>query len=107
MFNLSRRLISVGVILCIFLGPLLAQQSTRPTGSSTTPSKININTASLEELQTLPRIGPAIAQRIIDYRKEHGPFKRIEDIMKIQGIGERVFEQIKDRITVGSETTNK
>lgn len=64
--------------------------------------KININTASAAELETLPRIGPAVAQRIIDYREKNGKFNRIEDIMKVPGIGEKVFEQIKDKITVGN-----
>lgn len=100
-------ILATTLILFIILGPLLAQQGNRQTGSSSPPAKININTASLEELQTLPRIGPAIAQRIIDYRKEHGPFKRIEDLLKVQGIGERIFEQIKDRITVGTEVKDK
>ncbi len=95
------------VILFIIFGSLFAQQSNRQGSSGSPQAKININTASLEELQTLPRIGPAIAQRIIDYRKEHGPFKKIEDLLKVQGIGERVFEQIKDRITVGSEIKEK
>lgn len=95
------------LILFIIFGPLLAHQGNRQVGLGSPQAKININTASLEELQTLPRIGPAIAQRIIDYRKEHGPFKRIEDLLKVQGIGERIFEQIKDRITVGSEVKNK
>jgi competence protein ComEA len=62
--------------------------------------KINLNTATLEELDTLPRIGPAIAQRIIDYRTANGPFKRIEDIQNVKGIGPATFEQIKDLITV-------
>ncbi len=107
MFGLSRRFLATGLILFIFLWPLLAQQNSSQTSASSTSPKVNINTASLEELQTLPRIGPAIAQRIIDYRKEHGPFKRVEDLLKIQGIGERVFEQIKDRVTVGQEAKDK
>lgn len=107
MFGLNLRLLTVGLLFFICLGPLIAYQNSQQSSSQSVRAKININTASLEELQTLPRIGPAIAQRIIDYRKEHGPFKRIEDIMKVQGIGERVFEQIKERITVGPETTNK
>jgi competence protein ComEA len=64
-------------------------------------AKININTATLAELDTLPRIGPAIAQRIIDYRTVNGPFRRIEDIQNVRGIGPATFEQIKDLITVG------
>lgn len=64
-------------------------------------AKININTASAAELETLPRIGPAVAQRIIDFRTKNGSFKRVEDIMKVQGIGEKVYQNIKDLITVG------
>lgn len=61
---------------------------------------ININTASLEELDGLPGIGPTIAQRIIDYREENGPFQVIDDIMNVSGVGPSTFEQIKDLITV-------
>ena len=62
--------------------------------------KINLNTATLEELMTLDRIGPKYAQRIIDYRDTYGPFEKIEDIMKVKGIGPKTFEANKDKITV-------
>ena len=62
--------------------------------------KINLNTATLEELMTLDRIGPKYAQRIIDYRDTNGPFDKIEDIMKVKGIGPKTFEANKDKITV-------
>jgi competence protein ComEA len=61
---------------------------------------ININTATQTELESLPEIGPAIAQKIIEYRQKNGPFKKIEDIMKVPGIGEKIFEAIKQLITV-------
>jgi competence protein ComEA len=73
----------------------------------TSEKKININTASSVELQKLPRIGPKIAQRIIDFRNQNGNFKSIEEIMKVRGIGEKVFKQIKDMITVGEEVKKK
>lgn len=60
---------------------------------------VNINTASLDELNTLPGIGPTIAQRIIDYRNENGVFSTIEDIMNVSGIGVTTFEEIKELIT--------
>ena len=63
--------------------------------------KININTASAEELDTLPGIGPARAADIIAYREENGGFKNIEEIKNIKGIGDKSFEDLKDLITVG------
>jgi competence protein ComEA len=62
--------------------------------------KININTASAEELDSLPGIGPAFAQRIIEYRDTNGPFKSIEDITLVSGIGDATFAKIRDLITV-------
>ncbi|HDL08081.1 MAG TPA: helix-hairpin-helix domain-containing protein, partial [Desulfobacteraceae bacterium] len=53
--------------------------------------KININSASVEELVQLKRIGPKYAERIIDYRKQHGPFEKPEDIMKVKGIGQKTW----------------
>ena len=62
-------------------------------------NKININTASLEELITLPGIGEVYAKRIIDYRKEH-KFKSISEIVKIKGIGDKTYQNLKDKIGV-------
>jgi competence protein ComEA len=72
-----------------------------PAGATATPSDelININTASTEELETLPGIGPTIAQNIATYRSAHGPFAHIEDIMNVAGIGPATFDNIKDLIT--------
>lgn len=62
--------------------------------------KININTATVSELDNLPGIGPKLAERIILYRQQHGPFKRIDDIVLVSGIGSKRFEQMKSMITV-------
>lgn len=75
---------------------------TSPGIISPTTGLININTATQLELESLPGIGPVTAQKIIDYRVAHGPFKDIQAIMEIKGIGPATFEQIKDLITVGS-----
>ena len=69
--------------------------------------KININTASLAQHLKLPRIGEKVAQRIIDFRKKNGKFKKIEEIMKVKGIGEKTFKRMKDLITVGEAATKK
>lgn len=62
--------------------------------------KININTASLAELVTLPGIGPVKAQAIIDYRNQNGPFRAVDDLLKVSGIGPKTLETIRDKITV-------
>jgi competence protein ComEA len=76
------------------------EETTDFSGEEPNPDLININTAGLEELDTLPGIGPATAQSIIDYRDQYGPFQQIEDIMNVSGIGPATFDQIKDLITV-------
>lgn len=63
--------------------------------------KVNINTASVEELSTLKGIGEKTAKQIIEHRKKEGPFKTPEDIMKVKGIGEKKYKEIKDHITAG------
>ncbi len=84
-------------------GTPLAPVNTPLPGATTAVPKadlININTAMLEELDKLPGIGPTTAQKIIDYRTEHGPFQKIDDIMNVSGIGPATFDKIKTLITV-------
>jgi competence protein ComEA len=75
-----------------------SEETPAPSGSNES-ELVNINTASVEELDKLPGIGPTIAQRIIDYRTENGPFSVIEDILNVSGIGPSTFDNIKDFIT--------
>ena len=62
--------------------------------------KININTADVTQLMTIPGIGQTRAEAILSYRKEHGPFSKPEDIMKVSGIKNALFEKMKDYITI-------
>ncbi len=67
-----------------------------------TIEKVNINKATVEELTQLQGIGPAYAERIVEYREAHGPFERPEGIMNVKGIGQKIWEANKDRIILES-----
>ena len=85
--------------------PVLEETDSAPSpdtrsGSMIETGVVNINTATLEELESLPEIGPVIAQRILDYRTTNGPFTTLEAIQNVDGIGPVTFEQIKGLISI-------
>jgi competence protein ComEA len=61
---------------------------------------VNINTATSSDLESLPGVGPKLAQRIIEYREKNGGFKKVEDLMNVQGIGEKNFLKLKSKLSV-------
>lgn len=91
---MTRRMaIALTLILALTAFPALAAEG-----------KVNVNTASIEQLQLLPRIGPAIAERIVEYR-EAQRFEAPEDLLLVKGIGEKTFEMLEDYVSVSGETT--
>jgi competence protein ComEA len=69
--------------------------------SAAAAAAVDVNTATLDELVALPGIGPAKAQAIVDYRSQHGPFKSVDEVRKVKGIGDKLFQQIKPELAVG------
>ncbi len=65
------------------------------------PQRVNINTAPVKLLDTLPGIGPIKAQAIVDYRNQNGPFQRVDELMNVLGIGPTTYQSLRDLVTVG------
>ena len=64
--------------------------------------KLDLNSATAEELQKLPGIGETLSRAIVDYREEHGPFRSVEELLQVPGIGEKRLDEIRDLVTVGN-----
>ncbi len=97
--NLAARLTDEMVIYIPVIGEVLVDGSGLPT-NEVDDDKININTATSGELESLPGIGAAKAASIISFREQNGPFKEIEDLVNVSGIGAKSFEKLKDMIKV-------
>jgi competence protein ComEA len=84
------------------LAPLGAQAPAQPTAPQAPPAEalVDLNNASSAELERLPGVGPRMAERIIEYRDRTGGFKKIEELMNVQGIGEKIFLNLKPLITI-------
>jgi competence protein ComEA len=78
----------------------LQPQSPPPAAATAAKPAINLNTATIDQLETLPGIGRKTAERIIEYRTKAGGFKRIEDLMNVKGIGEKSFLKLKPLVAV-------
>ena len=86
------------LVACLLLAWLSPVGYAAEPGRAGKDNRVNINKASVEELVELPRVGQAVAKRIVAYRQEHGPFKKVEELKSVRGIGDKVFDQIRPSI---------
>jgi comEA protein len=94
--------IKVACVLALCLGMAISSVSVLAQKSNPAPAaeKVNLNSATVEQLQAIPGIGPVIAKSIVEHRTKVGRFSRIEEIINVKGIGEKKFQKIKDRLVV-------
>lgn len=93
----------VPVAVTLLIAPALAATVTRTetiTASAPVGGKVNINTASVKDLMMLTGVGKKVAEKIVEYRGTHGAFRKAEDIRKVEGLGDTLWERNKDRIVV-------
>ena len=105
-----RKSLPIFIILVLFSTlSMAAMPESAPAASNESSSSpagvVNINTADAAQLALLPRIGEKTAQRIIDYRTEHGPFAKTSDLMQVKGIGDKSFQNLSSYLTVSGKTT--
>lgn len=98
MYRTNRMVVVMALLAALTLG-------TAASFAAEARGVVNVNTADSEQLSLLPRVGPAVAQRIVDFREENGRFRTLEDLMLVRGIGEKTFELLEPYITLEGETS--
>jgi competence protein ComEA len=106
---MTTRILIAAIAAIALSAPALSAQSKapapKPTATATTAAPVNLNTATAEQLATIPGVGPKMAERILDYRTKNGGFKKVEDLMNVSGVGEKSFLKMKPLITVGTPSS--
>ena len=99
--NLARPLVDGEQVVVPKKGEAPSGAAGAGAGSAQQPGgKVNINSATASDFENLPGIGPVLAQKIVDYRNQHGPFRSIQDLMKVSGIGQKKFDSLSAYVTV-------
>ena len=100
---MTRTITIMFVALALGAASIQAQEVAAKAPAVSSGAAVNLNSASVAQLESLPGIGKATAERIVEYRQKNGGFKKAEDLMNVRGIGEKSFLKLKPQITVGTK----
>ena len=104
---MTRSLLALLLALSMPVLPQAVSARTQDARPAAPTQVVNLNTATAAQLEALPGIGPSMAQRIVSHREKNGPFKKLEDLMTIQGIGEKSFLKLRPMLTIGGQADAK
>jgi competence protein ComEA len=105
MFRTALSLVVVSCLLCALASVSVGAQTKAPARAAAKPAStaiVNLNTASASDLEGLPGIGAKTAARIVEYRQKNGPFKKVEELMNVRGVGEKNFLKLKPQLTIAA-----
>ena len=102
MFRSALSIVALSCLLCALPSAAAAQAKSAPRAAAKPSSTaiVNLNTASATDLEGLPGIGAKTAARILEYRQKNGPFKKVEELMNVRGVGEKNFLKLKPQLTI-------
>src|SRR5439155_18481535 len=92
--------LSVALLFVLLAGAPVAHANAPVVHAAAKTGPVDLNKASVDELRALPRVGPALAQRFVEYREKNGPSHKVEEVINVRGIGESTFKLLRDKITV-------
>jgi len=102
--SILRATLGVATLFAVMLAFGAGGLAADPSSAESKPeadARVDLNTAAVDELMTVPGIGEVMARRIVEWREQHGPFRRVEDLIKVKGVGDKTFEKLRPHVRVG------
>lgn len=104
--NVQRKFAPIALLITLIVAGLAPAASAQTSADKQPVTEVvNINTATANELVQLPRVGPSLSQRILEFRKENGNFKKVDDLILVKGIGDKTFKNLEPFVVIEGKTT--
>ena len=104
---MTRMLAGALIVFAMMAPTVVGAQEKTPKTAAAASAPVNLNTATVSQLEALPGIGMQVAERIVEYRQKNGGFKKVEDLMNVRGVGEKSFLKLKPMLTVSAPKADR